>query len=115
MTRLKLVFVKLVIGVGIALIAAWQWNVAMNKNNFGNNTFDQGMVGKVLLGVVMAGIPAILFAVLAYIALEWLLFAPGELADYRAHRRIAGMRHTLRNTSEPSSPTPEKPGHDYAD
>jgi len=114
MTRLKLIFVRMVIAAGISIIAVWQWHAATHKNNFGNESFEQGPVGKALLGAVMIGIPAILFAVLTYLALEWLLFGPGELQDYRARRRIAALRRTLGET-EPASPRPDIPQNDYVD
>jgi len=114
MTRLKLIFIWIVIAVGIVIIAVWQWNVATHKGNFGNESFEQGALGKALLGAVMIGIPAILFAVLAYLALEWLLFRPGELQDYRARRRIAALRHSLGERA-PAPPQPDVPKNDYVD
>jgi signal transduction histidine kinase len=114
MTRLKLTFVKLTIVVGVAVIAAWQWSAASHKNNFENESFNQGFVGQALLGVVMAGIPAILFAVLTYIALEWLLFRPGELEEFRARRRVAVISQGL-GAQPKDQETQETPRHDYAD
>jgi heme/copper-type cytochrome/quinol oxidase subunit 2 len=113
-TRLKLALVMLVIAVGVVFIAAWQWDAAMHKNNFGNASFNQGVVGQTLLGVVMIGIPAILFAVFSYLGLEWLLFRPGELADFRARRRIKAIGRELGEQSKPLN-APEAPRHDYAD
>jgi L-asparagine transporter-like permease len=114
MTRLKLAFVKLMIAVGAVIIVAWQWGTAMHKNNFGNESFNQGFVGQALLGIVMAGIPAILFAVFTYLALEWLWFRPGELEDFRARRRIKAISREL--SEQPTAhDAPETPRHDYAD
>src|SRR5215471_5728864 len=114
MTRLKLAFVKLMIAAGAAIIVAWQWGAAMHKNNFGNESFNQGFVGQALLGIVMAGIPAILFAVFTYLALEWLLFRPGELEDFRARRRIKTISRELSEQPKVRE-APETPHHDYAD
>ena len=114
MTRIKLVLVRLTIAAGVIIIIAWQWRNFIHKNDYGSGSFNQGLIGQTLLGIVMAGIPAVLFAVLAYLALEWLLFDRGELENYRARRRIAGMRRATGNT--PHQPAaPAKPEHDYVD
>jgi len=114
MTRLKLAFVKLVIVAGMAVIGVWQWHEATHKNDFGNESFNQGLVGQALLGVVMAGIPAILYAVLMYLALEWLLFRPGELAEFRARRRVKATWRALSARPKPPEPPPTRQ-HDYVD
>jgi signal transduction histidine kinase len=114
MTRFKLAVVKLVIAAGALVIVAWQWDAAMHRNNFGSESFNQGLIGQALLGVVMAGIPAIVFAVFAYLALEWLLFRPGELADFRARQRLKATY--LAHGEEPAAlEAPEPARHDYAD
>ena len=114
MTRLKLALVMVVIAAGVVVIAMWQWDAAMHKNNFGNASFNQGVVGQTLLGVVMIGIPAILFAVFSYLGLEWLLFRPGELADFKAKQRVEAISRELGEQPK-SLNVPEAPRHDYAD
>jgi len=46
--------------------------------------------------------------------LEWLLFRPGELADFKAKQRVEAISRELGEQPK-SLNVPEAPRHDYAD
>jgi uncharacterized membrane protein len=62
MTRLKLGFITAVIVVGAIAIAVLQWPEAVKNSGFGSGGYNQGLTGTIMLAVLMAGIPIVLFA-----------------------------------------------------
>jgi hypothetical protein len=91
MTRLKLAFVNAVIVVGAIVIAAWQWPEAVKNSGFGSGGYNQGLTGTIMLAVLMAGIPIVLYVAAAYLILTHLLFRPGELDGYRKRKIIESV------------------------
>ena len=90
-TRLKLAFVNAVIVLGAIAIAAMQWPEAVKNSGFGSSGYNQGLTGTVMLAVLMAGIPIVLFAAGAYLALTHLLFRRGELDEYKKRKIIESV------------------------
>jgi hypothetical protein len=106
MTRLKLAFVNAVIVVGSVAIAVLQWPEAVRNSGFGSGGYNQGMVGTVLLEVLMAGIPIVLFAAAAHLALSHLLFRRGELDAYKRRKivkSVAAGTDGTRTTATPNA------------
>jgi hypothetical protein len=91
MTRLKLAFVNAVIVLGAIAIAILQWPEAVKNSGFGASGYNQGLTGTIMLAVLMAGIPIVLFAAAAYLALTHVLFRRGELDDYRKRKIIESV------------------------
>ncbi len=89
--RLRLGFIALVIAAGVIAIAFLQWPQAVRSSGYGSGTYAQGPVDTMLLAALMIGIPAVLFAVVAYLGLSWLLFRPGEMERFRRHRIVASV------------------------
>jgi hypothetical protein len=87
-TRLKLAFINAVIVLGAIAIAVLQWPEAVKNSGFGASGYNQGLTGTIMLAVLMAGIPIVLFAAAAYLALTHLLFRRGELDEYRKRKII---------------------------
>ena len=56
-TRLKIVFINVVIVCGSVAIAVVQWPEAVGNSGFGSNGYNQGVMGTILLALLMAGIP----------------------------------------------------------
>jgi hypothetical protein len=90
-TRLKLALVNAVIVVGAIAIAVLQWPEAVKNSGFGASGYNQGLTGTIMLAVLMAGIPIVLFAAAAYLILTHLLFRRGELEDYRNRKIIESV------------------------
>jgi hypothetical protein len=104
MTRFKQILINAVIVVGALVIAYFQWQEALKSSGFGSGGYHQGMIGTVLLAILMAGIPIILFAIVAHLGLTWLLFRSGELEDYKARKLVESL--------SAKSPKAPKPSHD---
>ncbi len=92
MTRLKLALVNVVIILGALVIAYLQWPHA--RADIGNADDIGGMI---LLEILIAGIPIVLWAAAAHYGLTWLIMRRGELDEYRAQQEIARL---------PSAPEP---------
>jgi len=93
--RLRTLFVNLVVAAGVLAIVWLQWPQAVQSNCFAASGCSQGVVGTVLLEIIMAGIPAILFAIVAHAGLTWLLFRPKEVADYRRRKIVADVTRDI--------------------
>jgi cytochrome bd-type quinol oxidase subunit 2 len=102
--RLRLVFIALVISAGVIAIAILQWPQAVRSSGYGSGTYAQGPVDTMLLAALMVGIPAVLYAVVAYLGFSWLLFRPGEMERYRRHRIIASVEGSLEAVPPPTAP-----------
>jgi hypothetical protein len=105
MTRLKLAFVNAVIVTGSIAIAVLQWPEAVKNSGFGSGGYNQGMVGTVLLEVLMAGIPIVLFAAATHLGLSHLLFRQGELDAYKRRKIVESVAGTdgTRTTAAPGA------------
>jgi hypothetical protein len=103
MTRLKLLAINILIALGAVAIAYVQWSEALKNSGFGSGGYNQGIIGTVLLAILMAGIPIILFAVVAHLGLTWLLFRPGEVEDYKARKLVERLSAKSPRTPKPSS------------
>jgi hypothetical protein len=103
MTRLKQFLINAVIVLGALAIVYVQWPEALKNSGFGSGGYNQGMIGTVLLAILMAGIPIIIFAIVAHLGLAWLLFRPGELEDYKARKLVESLGA---KSSQPSQPSP---------
>jgi hypothetical protein len=68
---------------------------------------SQGLMSAVLLELIMAGIPIVLWGVATHFVLGWLLLKPGELDDYRARQEIERL--------PPPDATPAKSERDVLD
>ena len=90
-TGLKLAFVNTTIVLGSVAIAVMQWFEAVKNSGFGTGGYNQGLTGTILLAVVMAGIPIVLFAAAVHLALSHLLFRPGELDSYRREKIVESI------------------------
>jgi hypothetical protein len=102
MTRLKQFFINAVIVLGALVIVYVQWPEALKNSGFGSGGYNQGMIGTVLLAILMAGIPIIIFAIVAHLALAWLLFRPGELEEYKARKLVESLSAKSPRTPKPS-------------
>jgi hypothetical protein len=110
-TRIKIVFINIVIALGVGVIVWWQWPEAMKSHVIGAG-YDPGYGASVFLAVLMCGIPALLYAVAVHVGLTHMLFAPDELRAYRARRLVESLtskKDTVPDTSQSSS------RHDFAD
>jgi hypothetical protein len=114
MTRLKQFFINVVIVLGALVIVYVQWPEALKNSGFGSGGYNQGMIGTVLLAILMAGIPIIIFAIVAHLALAWLLFRPGELEDYKARKLIKSIR-TTETPTRSATPSAQSGNHDFID
>ena len=85
MTRIKLIFINAVI-VGAIAIAAFQWRHALKTIG---DTDD--LVGVVLLELLTAGIPIVIWAAFVHYVLIWLLMKRGEMDEYHARQEIAHL------------------------
>jgi hypothetical protein len=103
MTRFKIVLINTVIVLGSLLIAVLQGQEAFKNSGFGSGGYNQGLTGTVMLAVVMAGIPIVVFAAAAYVALSHVLFRDGELDAYRKLRIIESVGAKDRMTDQPAS------------
>jgi hypothetical protein len=110
-TRLKLAAINVLIALGAFAIAYIQWPEALRSSGFGSGGYNQGMIGTVLLFVLMAGIPIIIFAIVLNLGLTWLLFRPGELEEYKARKLI----EDLAGKKDAAPETPKSQHHDFAD
>jgi len=113
-TRLKLAVINAVIVLGALAIAYIQWPEALRNSGFGSGGYNQGMTGTVLLFVLMAGIPIIIFAIIAHLGLVWLLFRPGELEDYKARKLVESIR-TSESPKKSAAPSNQSGNHDFID
>jgi hypothetical protein len=91
MTRLKLAFINAVIVLGSIVIAVLQWPEAVKNSGFGSGGYNQGLTGAIMLAVLMAGIPIVLFAAATYLALTHLLFRRGEIDEYKKRKIIESV------------------------
>ena len=114
MTRLKLAAINVLIALGAVAIAYIQWPEALRNSGFGSGGYSQGMIGTVLLFILMAGIPIIIFAIVVNLGLTWLLFRPGELEEYKARRLIESIR-TTEGTAKGAAPPAQSGNHDFID
>ena len=101
--RLRLFLIGIVMAAGFAAIAILQWPEAEKASGYGSGTYSQGFVGTMLLAALMAGIPAVLFAIVAYLGLTWLLFKPGEIERFRRHKIIESVIESSDAVSTPTS------------
>jgi hypothetical protein len=90
-TRLKIIFINVVIVLGSLVIAVLQWPEAVKNGAFGPSRYNQGPMGTIMLAVLMAGIPIVLFAAATYLALTHLLFRRGEIDDYKKRKIIESL------------------------
>jgi hypothetical protein len=90
-TRLKIIFINAVIVLGSIVIAVLQWPEAVKNNGFWSSRYDQGLMGTIMLAVLMAGIPIVLFAAATYLALTHLLFRRGEIDEYKKRKIIESV------------------------
>ena len=79
--RLRLFIIGVLIAAGVIGIAVLQWPEAVKSSGYGSGTYSQGLVGTMLLAALMAGIPAVLFAIVAYLGLTWLLLSPAKSSN----------------------------------
>jgi uncharacterized membrane protein len=109
MTRFKQFLINAVIVVGALVIVYVQWPEALKNSGFGSGGYNQGMIGTVLLAILMAGIPIIIFAIVAHLGLAWLLFRPGELEDYKARKLVEslGAKSPQPSQSSPNNRSPD--------
>jgi len=109
MTRFKQFLINAVIVVGALAIAYVQWPEALKNSGFGSGGYNQGMIGTVLLAILMAGIPIIIFAIVAHLGLAWLLYRPGELEDYKARKLVEslGAKSPQPSQSSPNNRSPD--------
>ena len=84
-------FINVVIVLGTVGIVLAQWPEAIKNSGFGSGGYNQGMTGTVFLAVLMAGIPAVLFAVSTYLVLSYLLLRRGEREVYEARKLIKSL------------------------
>jgi heme/copper-type cytochrome/quinol oxidase subunit 2 len=97
MTRAKIIFINIIIVVGAVAIAVLQWPRA--RENIGNAD-DIG--GAILLEVLIAGIPIVIWAGVAHFGLSWLLMRRGELDAYYACDEIERLPRQTRTTEQES-------------
>jgi hypothetical protein len=109
-TRLKLAFVNVVILVGVAFIVWELWPQAMTDHSIGAG-YDEGIGARVYLAILMTGIPALGYAVVAYLLLSHFLFKPDELKIYRARRLVERLQ--IKKATPADTPTSQN--HDFAD
>jgi hypothetical protein len=106
----KMAFINVVIVAGAVVIVFVQWQEATKNSGFGSGGYNQGIAGTIFLAVLLAGIPIILWGVVAYLGLSWLLLRHGEKEQWEAHRLMRGLRvksletPKLLPTQEPSQP-----------
>ena len=103
-TRLKIIFINAVIVLGSIVIAVLQWPEAVKNSGFGPSRYNQGPTGTIMLAVLMAGIPIVLFAAATYLALTHLLFRRGEIDDYKKRKIIESAGREAK-ADAPARPT----------
>jgi len=113
MTRLKLLFINVVIALGVGAIIWLFWPEAMASHSVGAG-YEQGLGARVFLAVLMTGIPALLYAVFMHITLTHWLFAPDELKTYRARRLVESIP-TTEGTAKSAAPSTQSGKHDFID
>lgn len=86
-TAVKLAFMNGVVVLGSLAIIVLQWPEAMKPRGYGGG-YEQGQASAVFLAVLLTGIPAVLYAAFAHLALSHWLFAPDELKAYRARQTV---------------------------
>jgi hypothetical protein len=99
MTRFKLTLINIIIAIGAIAIGVLQWPHAMK--NVGE---ADDVVGVILLEVLIAGIPIILWAAAAHYVLTWALMRRGELDDYHAQQEIARLGPQAEAEEGPEQP-----------
>lgn len=109
-TGLKLAFMNGVVILGALAIIVLQWPEAMKPRGY-NGGYEQGQASAVFLAVLLTGIPAVLYAAFVHLALSHWLFAPDELKDYHARKRVE-RTPTSRTAGEGDALAPHKIKHD---
>jgi hypothetical protein len=112
-TRLKLIFINTVIVLGVAVIVWIQWPEAMKPPSIGTG-YERGIGASIFLAVLMTGIPALFYAVVAYLLLSHWLFRSDELKTYRARRLVESIRTTEAPTKT-AAPSTQSGNHDFID
>ena len=102
--RARLFAVNVLICGGAIAIAYFQWGEAVRGSGFGSGGYSQGLTGTVMLWLLMAGIPILIFAIGAHFALTWLLFRPGEIDSYKAWQVISDVSQDVEKTRSNKSP-----------
>jgi hypothetical protein len=108
-TGLKLGFMNGVVVLGSLAIVVLQWPEAMKPRGYGN--YQQGQASAVFLAMLLTGIPAVLYAAFAHLALSHWLFAPDELKAYRARQTVESTP-TSRTAGEGDALAPHNIKHD---
>jgi hypothetical protein len=102
-TRVKVAFVNAVIALGVGAIIWVQWPEAMKSHSIGAG-YEQGVGASIFLAALMTGIPALFYAVVAYLLLSHWLFRPDELKSYRARRLVESISTTGNSAAKRSTP-----------
>lgn len=101
-------FINLVIIAGAAAIAWAQWPVAVQNSGFGSSGYSQGLVGTILLAILMAGIPIIIWAVIVHAGLSWLLMRPNEVEEYKTRKIIESLGGDTLSANDDKSKMPNR-------
>lgn len=109
-TGIKLAFMNGVVVLGAVAIIITQWPEAMKPRGYGGG-YEQGKASAVFLAVLLTGIPAVLYAAFAHLALSHWLFRPDELKAYRARRLVESLPVGEKRAAK-AAPAPERLKHD---
>jgi hypothetical protein len=112
-TRSKIIFINVVITLGVGAIIWVQWPDAMKSHSIGAG-YEQGLAASIFLAALMTGIPALFYAVVAYLLLSHWLFRSDELKTYRARRLVQSMR-TSESPKKSAAPSNQSGNHDFID
>jgi fatty acid desaturase len=108
-TGRKLAAVNGVVLLGCILIVWSGWPEAIKTASLDAKDYGPGPMAAGFLALIMVGIPTVLFAVLAHMALTWLLFRSGEIEEYEARKLLA----TLPRATVPERESGAGPARSY--
>ena len=110
-TGIKLAFMNAWLSLARSPIIVAQWPEAMKPRGYGGG-YEQGAASAVFLAVLLTGIPAVLYAAFAHLALSHWLFRPDELKAYRARRLVESLPAGEKRAVAKAAPAPERLKHD---
>jgi undecaprenyl pyrophosphate phosphatase UppP len=109
-TAYKIAFINVIIALGVGAIIWVFWPDAIANHSIGLG-YEQGVGARLFLAVLITGIPALIYAVFAYVTLSHWLFRPGELNAYRARRLV----ESIKTTAGATKTAEQSDKHDFAD
>jgi hypothetical protein len=89
-TSFKIAIVNIVVVMGSVAIILALWPEAIKPRSYGGG-YEQGWASAFFLAAVLTGIPTVMYAAIAHLALSQLLFKPGELKAHRARQLIESL------------------------